>query len=429
MGLTAKRVQRLLAKGKRDPKGKKPDRYLDANGLYLIVSGKNTGHWERRYERNGKSHWPGLGSVHAFSLAEARERNRRMSQLLADGIDPLAEKRARKAALLASAATRLTFKEATERFVVQRDAAWSSRKHAAEYLGTLRRYAWPHLGALDVAAIDVPHVLRVLEQKVPAEHGRPGGPFWTARTVTADRLRGRVESVLSWCAARGYRPKGVNPASWGNNLEHVLPPPSKVAPVVHHNAMSYEGIPRLMAELATREGVGAQALMFLILTAARAGEVTGARWDEIKLAEKFWDLARERMKSRKPHRVPLAPQAITLLETLYREQDNPHLFIGRRRERIGDAAMAATLRRLGHDVTVHGFRSAFSTWAHECAAHSNYTVELSLAHSVGSDVERAYRRTDLFNKRRALMAQWGTFCCSPPAAGAVVPLRKGAGNA
>src|SRR5262245_52660621 len=332
MGLTAKRVEKLLRRGA-------PDRHFDRNGLYLAVTGKNTGHWLRRYELHGKGHWAGLGGCAAFRLAEARERNRRISQQLADGIDPLAEKRARKVAQLAAAATKLSFKEATERFVAQRDAAWSSRKHAGEYLSTLQRYAWPHLGALDVAAIDVPHVLAVLEQKVPESKGYPAGTFWTARAVSADRVRNRIESVLSWCAARGHRPKGPNPAAWAGNLEHVLPKPSKVARVTHHAAVPFDGVPAIMTQLAAHAGVGVKALQFLILTAARSNEVLGAQWSEIDFDNAVWIVPPDRMKGRREHRVPLAPEAIELLRSLPTLDGNPHVFIGSRNAALSDTVM------------------------------------------------------------------------------------------
>jgi len=417
MGLTAKRVQKLLRKGE-------PERHFDGNGLYLAVTGKNTGHWLRRYELHGKGHWAGLGGCEAFRLAEARERNRRVSQQLADGVDPIAEKRARKAALLAAAATRLSFRQATEGFVAQREAEWSSRKHASEYLSTLQRFAWPYLGALDVAVIDVPHVLAVLEQKVAASKGYPAGTFWTARAVSADRVRNRIESVLSWCAARGHRPKGPNPAAWVGNLEHVLPKPSKVVRINHHAAVPYGELPALMAQLATREGVGVKALMFTITTSVRSSETLGAVWDEIDFKTATWTIPAARMKSRREHRVPLAPQALALLKDLYREQGNPHVFIGARNAALGDAAMAATLRRLGCKATVHGMRSAFSTWAHESTSHSNHVIEMCLAHAVGTDVEKIYRRTDLFEKRRKLMAQWAAYLSAPRAMAGkiVVPL-------
>ncbi|MGZ5814351.1 MAG: tyrosine-type recombinase/integrase [Xanthobacteraceae bacterium] len=416
--LTAKKVAKLLRAGEEG-------RHFDGAGLYLIINGRHVGHWERRYELGGRSHWMGLGRVHAFTLAEARERNRRVSQQLADGIDPLAAKRAAKAALLATAATRLTFREAAEKFVAQRDAGWSSAQHAAEYISSLRRFAFPHLGNLDVAEIGVPHVLAVLEQRVAAAKNLPTGTFWEARTVTADRVRNRVEAVLDFCSARGHRPKGPNPAGWSGNLEHVLPAPAKVARKVPHAAVPYGDIPALMAKLTTREGVAVKALQFLILVAARAGEVTGAVASEIDLVGATWTIPASRMKARRPHKVPLSPEAVALLEGLPREANNPHVFIGARPgTAIGPDSMTHTLRRLGYDATVHGMRSAFSTWAHETTGHSAYTIEAALAHVTGDQTERAYKRTDLFAKRRRLMADWARFCVSPPAAGGVIPLRR-----
>ena len=357
MGLTAKRVAKLLRAGKRG-------RHFDGHGLNLIITGKGTGNWQRRYELHGKGHWMGLGSTHARTLAEARLRNREVSQQLEDGVDPLAARSAAKAALLATAATKLTFKEAAERLVAQRDAGWSSAQHASEYIGTLRRFAFPHLGNLDVSEIGVPHVLAVLEQKVAAGKNLPGGSFWEARTVTADRVRNRIEAVLDYASARGHRPKGPNPAAWGGNLEFVLPAPSKVKRKTPHPAVPYAEIPGLMAQLRTREGVGVKALMFTVLTAVRAGEATGATWDEVNFAEKDWVIPGRRMKARREHRVPLAPEAIALLESLPREADNPHVFVGARQgTSITTDIMTRTLRRCDRSETIHGLRSSFSTWA------------------------------------------------------------------
>jgi integrase len=282
--------------------------------------------------------------------------------------------------------------------------------------------------------IDVPHVLAVLEQEVPAAKGYPAGSLWVARSVSADRLRNRIETVLSWCAARGHRPKGLNPAAWSSNLEHILPKPSRVTRVKPFAAVPYSELPALLAQLKTREGVAVKALLFTIMTAARSGETLGATFGEVNFRDATWTISPERMKSRKEHRVPLSPQALALLKDLPREEGNPHLFIGARNAALGEAAMSATLKRLGRSETVHGFRSAFSTWAHEQSAHSAHTIEMCLAHAVGSEVEKAYRRTDLFEKRRKLMEQWARYVTSPrqarsqerPATGAVVPLRKGA---
>jgi integrase len=418
MALTSKRVEKLLRRGE-------VGRFFDGNGLYLVITGRGTGNWSRRYELDGKGHWAGLGSYAAFSLAEARLRNRKVSQQLADGIDPLAEKRARKAAMAAASAVKLTFREATERFVAQSDAGWTP-KHAAEYLGTLQRFAWPHLGALDVAEIGTAHVLAVLEQQVPEGSGSPGGQFWTARAVTADRLRNRIESVLNWATARGHRPAGPNPASW-DHLRHILPKPSKIARVEHHKAAPYRELPALFESFKTHQGVAIEALRLLILTAARAGEVIGATWSEIDLDSAVWVIPAERMKARKEHRQPLAPQVLTLLRGLPRENGNPFVFVGQRSGAgLGVTALSQTLKRLGCDATVHGMRSAFSDWAHEQTAHSNHTIELCLAHAIGTEVEKAYQRSDLIAKRAQLLKAWATYCCSPAKAGTVVPLRQGA---
>jgi len=240
-------------------------------------------------------------------------------------------------------------------------------------------------------------------------------------------VRNRIEATLDYAAARGHRPKGPNPAAWGGNLEFVLPAPSKVARKQRHAAVPYGEIPALMANLATRTGVAVKALQFLILASSRAGEVVGATWDEIDLTEATWTIPAARMKARREHKVPLAPEAVALLESLSREAGNPHVFIGiRSGTAIGPDAMTHTLRRLGRSETVHGMRSAFSTWAHEQTAFNNHVIEMALAHTVGNEVERAYRRSDLFAKRRALMGAWAKYCTSPPPAGAVVPMRKGA---
>jgi integrase len=408
MALTVKVVDALMRQGDRG-------RHHDGGGLYLVVVSARAAHWERRYERHGQQHYLGLGSARVFSLVEARGRNRQISQQLADGVDPLAAKRAARA----TAVTRLTFREASEQFMAQRDAGWSSAKHIQDWKSSLRRFAWPILGTLDVAEIGVPHVLKVLEQPVGT------GQFWTAKSVTADRLRNRIELILGWAEARGHRPRGVNPAAWKGGLQHVLPAPAAVARVVHHKALPYTDIPTLLAQLEQRTDIAVRALVFTVLTAARAGDVLGARWDEIDNKNAMWVIPATRMKSRREHKVPLAPQVLTLLRTLPRMDGNPYLFVGARSGRaVGESAMGATLRRLGCSATVHGFRSSFSDWAHERTAHSNYTIEISLAHTVGSEVERGYRRGDMFEKRRQLMAQWATFCTTSPPTSEVVSLRR-----
>jgi integrase len=307
----------------------------------------------------------------------------------------------------------LTFRHAAEAYIEAHQAKWRSRIHGQQWLASLGTYVYPIIGALDVAAVDVPAVLRVLEQKVPAARGYSAGSFWLVRSTTADRVRNRVELVLSWAAGRGHR-TGDNPASW-SHLKHILPKAAKIARTTHHAAAPYAEAPAVMSELRQRKGVAPKALQFSILTAGRAGEVLGATWEEIDLDSATWTIPATRMKSGHEHRVPLSPPALELLRSLYREEGNPHLFIGSRNERLGHGALGALMRRIGRDETVHGFRSSFSDWAHERTSYASHVIELSLSHNIGGAVEKAYRRGDLFDKRRRLMEDWAKFCTSPPA--------------
>jgi integrase len=416
--LTVKKVAKLIRRGE-------PGRHFDGAGLYLIIKSGKRAAWERRYELDHKAHAIGLGSaLKAFSLGEARERNRKISQQLADGVDPLAAKRQARAAAAAAAAKAMSFRQCADAYIAAHQAKWRSTEHGRQWLTTLATYVHPILGSLSVSDVDTPAVLRVLEQRVPAQRGLPGGQFWQVRAVTADRVRNRIELVLSWAAGRGYRGKEANPARWAD-LKHILPPPTKVVRVNHHAAVPYAELPALMAELRQREGIAVRALIFTILTAARVGEVLSARWDEVNFTDATWVIPAARMKGGKEHRVPLSPQALELLHSLHVEDGNPHLFIGPRRETLSRAVLAAALRGAGRPETVHGFRSSFSDWSHERTSHANHTIETCLAHVTGGAVERAYRRGDLFDKRKKLMEAWGAFCASPPkaAAGNVTALR------
>jgi integrase len=276
---------------------------------------------------------------------------------------------------------------------------------------------------LPVAAIDTPLVLKVLEQKVPAALGHPAGRFWDVRPETANRVRGRIEALMDWATVRGHR-TGNNPARWRGFLSEALPHRSAIAVPRHHAALPFVRLPEFIAALRGREGSAARALEFLILTAARSGEVLGATWDEIDLENGIWTIPAGRMKAGKEHRVPLAPRAVELLRGAYRERGNPHVFLGPSKGGLSSMAMAALLKRMHYDeATVHGFRSTFSDWSHERTASANHLIELSLAHAVGSDVERAYRRGDLFDKRRKLMSAWANYCEQPTETGDVIPLR------
>ena len=384
--LSAKKVEKLKTAG----------RYRDSEvpGLYLQVSDGGTKSWLLRYELGGRERMLGLGSSRIFSLKEARARARTARQQIADGIDPIAAKRTAKA----TAAKALTFREAAERYLDQHEAKWESRKHADQFLASLRQYAFDHIGALPVDAIDTPLVLKVLE----------AGRFWTARPETANRVRGRIQNVLDWATVRGYR-QGDNPARWRGHLDQVLPPRAKLAKVEHHPSMAYREVPAFMAQLATLETVAARALEFTILTATRTGEAIGARWAEIDFETAAWTVPSERMKARREHIVPLSAQAVELLRSLYVEEGNPHVFIGRAGSALTRTAMATMLRRMGCAATIHGFRSSFRVW---CAEQTNYpreVAEAALAHVTGNSVERAYQRSSLFDHRRRLMADWGSY--------------------
>jgi integrase len=416
VALTEKRVDKLLRRGT-------PGKYSDkgssdfVRGLYLVVASKTAAHYELRYQVNHVKRWMGLGSAFELTLKQARERAKQARLKLIDKIDPVAVRQNERAAAKTAAAKRLTFREAAEGYFETHQSQWTSAKHTALFLATLERWAYPHLGATDVAGITKDQILRLLEQRVD------GSTFWNERTTTADRVRTRIKQILDWCNARGFR-DGDNPADW-QLLRHALPAPRKVSPIQNLPSMPYRDVPALMAELRKHEGVAVKALMFTILTAARVGEVIGATWDEIDFESATWTVPATRMKARRPHRVPLSPEAITLLRGLPTENDNPFLFIGRFEGRsISEIAQRQTLWRMGHKVAVHGFRSSFREWAAEQTRFPRELAELSLAHRVKSAAEAAYQRGDLLEKRRPLMAAWAKYVTAPPVvqAAKVVPI-------
>lgn len=408
MNLTAKRVARLLKE--------KPGRHHDGHGLHLQITSPTNASWLLRYQRHGREHWLGLGPVHTVSLADARVRAKAARLQLLDNIDPLEAKHAAKAAAKIAAARKLTFREAAEQYHKQNLSSWRSVQHAQQWLVSLQTYAYPAIGYMDVATIYTPDVLRVVE------------PIWHDKTVTADRVRNRIESVIDWAVVRGHRPPGTNPAAWKNHLDQVLPAVKKVAKVQHHPALAYAEVPAFMQALRLQEGVAAKALEFTVLTAARSGEVLGAKWDEIDLTNKVWTVPASRMKREREHRVPLAPAAIKLLRNGAREDGNAHVFIGAKAGAgLSGMAFFRLLKRMGRgDITTHGMRAAFSTWASEQTAHASATIEVSLAHSVGNETEKAYKRGDMIAKRKQLMEAWAKFCASKPVAAKsdnVVPIR------
>ena len=394
MALSVKKIAKL----------NEPGRYFDKDNLYLQVRSRTNKSWLLRYTLDGRERWCGLGPLRTFDLNDARDRARKYRQMLCDGIDPIEDKKAKRQERRLKEAKAVTFAKSAEEYFEAHQRKWKNAKHRAQFTNTLRDYVLPKIGKLAVADIDTGLVLKCIE------------PIWHEKTVTASRVRNRIEAVLDWAKVHEYR-TGENPARWNGHLENLLPSPSELIEAKHHAALPYAEVATFMVELDQQQSVAARALEFLILTAARLGEVTGATWDEINLTEKTWTVPAARMKTRKEHKVPLSDRAIELLRSLPQEIDNPHLFIGARGAKLTDLSLGHVLKVMGRNgnVTVHGFRSTFSDWAHETTGYSNHVIEQALAHKVGSEVERAYRRGDLFAKRRRLMADWAKLGSQPVA--------------
>ena len=390
---------------------KAPGRYAVGFGAYLQISGNSGRSWVFRYQQAGRARHIGLGSAAEVTLAQAREKALQYRRLLRDqGIDPLASRAANRAKAALDAAKGITFKECASRYIAAHEAAWRNAGHREQWPASLGAYVYPVFGDLPVSAVSTALVTKALE------------PIWAVKTETASRIRGRIEAVLDWAKARGYR-DGENPARWRGHLENLFPARSKVARVVHHPALPYAGLPVFMATLRGRPGVGARALEFAILGASRTGEVLGARWDEIH--GDVWTIPAGRMKSGKEHRVPLSKRAVEILASL--PHNGEFIFQGRGGGKtLSKRGLIAALHGMGRtDLTVHGFRSTFRDWVAERTNYPREVAEMALAHAIGDKTEAAYRRGDLFDKRRALMAEWARYCASLPATlGDVVPLRR-----
>jgi integrase len=393
-------------------KVKAPGYHGDGGGLFLQVSKYGSKSWVFRFKANGRLREMGLGSLDTYGLSEARERARKCRKLRDEGKDPIEERNTARLQAKLDAAKAMTFEQCAERYIAAYRAGWRNGKHRDQWSSTLTTYVNPIFGALPVQAIDTALVMKAVE------------PIWSEKPETASRVRGRIESILDWAAARGYR-AGENPARWRGHLDKLLPKKTKVRRVEHHAALPYAEIGTFVAELREQEGVGARALEFAILTAARTGEAIGARWDELNLADRLWMVPAERMKGGKEHRVPLSDRAVTIVEDM-RKLRGPGDFVfpGLKRGRpLSNMAMLVLLRRMGRsDITTHGFRSTFRDWAAERTNFQNEVIEMALAHAVGDKVEAAYRRGDLFQKRRQLMDAWAKFCTTAPATGGKVVL-------
>ncbi len=396
---TAKSIPSLRAK---------PGHHGFGGGLYLQVTPTGTASWVFRYRRHGRLSEFGLGSESIVTLAEAATKALDARRMLLDSVDPIvARRQARQAARLADA-KRITFSDAVRQ---HRDEVLKGRnaKTLRGWTNTLRDYAEPVLGRLAVADIDGPLVYRVLE------------PIWTAKPETAVRVRGRIETVLDWAAAKGYR-AGPNPARLEGNLKHLLP--ERDQRVTHHAALPHRDIGAFMIELRKQQGTSAKALEFLILTVCRTSEVLGAKWAEIDITGRMWRIPASRMKAKAEHVVPLSDAAVRLLKALPRHGD--YVFPGAKPgATLSNMSMLSVLKRMNcNSATAHGFRSTFRDW---CAEHDvpDAIAEACLAHKVSDAVVAAYRRTTFDERRKRVMQQWSDYVSAAPikADGTVVSLR------
>jgi integrase len=386
------------------PEGRPAVLLADGGNLLLQCTRAGDGSvrrsWVFRYEMDGKRHELGLGPLHSRSLGEARDRARSLRQQMLDGIDPLDARRAAKRERLAQRAAQakaVTFRECGEMYLKVHSDKWRNARHRAQWAATLSSYAYPVLGDLAVADIEVGHVQRALE------------PIWQRIPETARRTRGRIELVLAYATAAKFR-DGPNAASW-DVLRHLLGG-RKV--VEHHSAMAFAEVPAFVAELRDKDSATCRALQFTILTAARTGEVLGAQWAEIDLKAKVWTVPATRMKSGREHRVPLNDSAVAILKALPRHGTYVFHAPGRHGKPLHDKAMLDVVYQMRPGTSVHGLRSSFRDWSAERTAFPREVCEMALAHTVGDKVEAAYRRGDLFEKRQQLMAAWDKFLANPP---------------
>jgi integrase len=404
----ARALEKLSSAGVKN--SNKPGMYGDGGGLWLHVgpnaldedekptkTGKS---WIYRFMLDGKAREMGLGPLHTIGLSEARDLARACRKLVLEGTDPLEAKHAKRKARKVEAAKAITFKACAGKYIAANKAAWRNEKHGDQWENTLTTYVYPVIGQLSVGQIDTGHVTKILE------------PIWATKAETASRVRGRIEAVLNYAATHNWR-AGENPARWRGHLENVLPKKSKVAKVEHHAALPWRDTGSFMKALATEKGTAALALRFAILTAARTGEVLGARWGEFDLAQKIWTVPAERMKAEREHRVPLTDDVLAVLKEAEKLKQDAAGFVfpGAKKDApLSNMAMLVLLRRMDRgDLTTHGFRSTFRDWAAETGQPADI-AEAALAHTLGSKVVAAYQRGDLLDRRRKLMEAWAEWC-------------------
>jgi integrase len=395
--------QKLTARGVATAR---PGRYGDGRGLYLVVSGTGARKWVFRFTYCGRVTEMGLGNA-AVSLAQAREKAAEARKVIAAGRNPIEAKREAERVI----AAKPTFGQCAGALLAAKASEWRNEKHRQQWAMTLETYAAP-LRSRPVDEIDTEAVLGVLH------------PIWQAKPETASRLRGRIETVLDAARAKGHIARNeANPARWRGHLDKLLPKRQKLARG-HHAAMAFDDVPEFIGKLREREATAALALEFLTLTAARSGEVLGARWAEFDLEGKVWTIPAARMKAGREHRVPLSSRALAVLEAVAEAKTGEFVFPGQRAGKpLSGMAMEMVLRRMNVDVTVHGFRSSFRDWCGEATSFPRELAEAALAHVSGDATERAYRRGDALDKRRGLMEAWANFC-EPKAGSNVISMAR-----
>ncbi|MTI17469.1 DUF4102 domain-containing protein [Rhodobacteraceae bacterium RKSG542] len=394
------------------------------SGLALQVSKTGAKSWILRVKIGEKRRDIGLGGYPDVPLAQARQIARDQKELIASGNDPVETRKRQKAELAAVQRRGLTFEKAIELYMDIKEQELSNPKHKAQWTSTLRTYAVPHIGSLYVHEITTQDILRVLQ------------PIWQEKTETASRLRGRIEAVLSWATVSGRR-SGENPARWKGNLKELLPAPNKLAQKRNWPAVAVDEVADWFDCLKSQPGIAARALEFAVLCASRSGEVRFATWDELDLKSGIWTVPAQRTKMKRKHRVPLSQAAVALVESLPKQLSSPFLFAGPRGKVLSDMSISGVMRRMHARSTEtggegwldpqskrpavpHGLRSTFRNWAAE-TGYPWEMAEIALAHKVGTEVERAYMRTDLLERRRHMISDWALHL-SGLRAGNVIPI-------
>ena len=388
---------------------------VDGLGLQVLPTGGRT--WVLRMMIGGKRRSMGLGGFPDVPLTQARDAARQARAKVKLGIDPIDEAHSNASQLKAQQATAFTFEQCANAFKKAKEPEWKSVVHGKQWISTMETHVFPLMGSLLVRDIELAHVMAVLQ------------PIWTSMTETASRVRGRIEVVLDWATTSGYR-SGENPARWRGHLSNLLAAPKKIKNEQHYAAVPVWEMGAFMDDLKSHEGMGARALEFAALTAARSGEVRSVVWSEINLKAKIWTAPKEKMKNKIEHRKPLSDAAIELLESLPRFEGADLVFLSPRGKKLSDMTLSKLMRRMAYQAVdgrmcvPHGLRSTFRDWAAEYTGFASEVSEACLAHSKADKTEAAYFRSDLLEKRIRLMAEWSKFCAMEKPAGDVIPLKK-----